>query len=215
MTQNINLFNAAFSKPKHALSFATLVKCVGLTLVTLLALYFYQLYAVSSLAGKLRSVQASLNDQRARAEKQPGTAGARKPDPQLEAEIAQLEVDLKQAQAAIGALRGGEFGDEQGFAEYLRAFSRQSVDGLWLTGFVISGSGELELRGRVLRPDLVPSYIQRLSREEVLAGRSFARFEMSRPEGEGAADKQGARAPGFLEFSLFTTEAGKKPERPQ
>jgi hypothetical protein len=223
MGQNINLFNAAFSKPKRALSFAMLVKCLGLTLVVLLALQFYLLYAVSGLTGKLRSVEGSLKEQRAHAETQTGTASARKPDAQVEAEIAQLEVELKQAQEAIGALRGGEFGDEQGFAEYLRAFSRQSVDGLWLTGFVITASGELELRGRVLRPDLVPSYIQRLSREEVFAGRSFARFEMSRPEGERAADKQGergadkqgARAPGFLEFSLATTEAGKKAERTQ
>jgi hypothetical protein len=223
MGQNINLFNAAFSKPKRALSFATLVKCLGLTLVVLLALHFYLLYAVSGLAGKLRSVEGSLKEQSVRAEKQTGLASARKPDAQLEAEIAQLEVELKQAQEAIGALRGGEFGDEQGFAEYLRAFSRQSVDGLWLTGFVITASGELELHGRVLRPDLVPTYIQRLSQEEVFAGRTFARFEMSRPEGERAADKQGergadkqaARAPGFLEFSLGTTEARKKAEGTQ
>ena len=52
----------------------------------------------------------------------------------------------------MAALKGGAFGNQQGFAEYLRAFSRQSVNGLWLTGFTIAGSGELEIRGRVLEP---------------------------------------------------------------
>jgi hypothetical protein len=87
---------------------------------------------------------------------------------------------------------------------------------LWLTGFTIAGSGELEIRGRALSPDLVPSYIQRLNREEVLAGRSFARLEMSRPKPESAPapdkNKAAAKAPGlprFLEFNLATADAGK------
>ena len=106
-----------------------------------------------------------------------------------------------------------------GIAEYLRAFSRQSVNGLWLTGFTIVGNGELEIRGRVLSPDLVPSYIQRLNREQVLAGRSFARLEMTRPKPEPVTDKgkdakKAARMPRFLEFSLATTDAAKPEKAP-
>jgi hypothetical protein len=71
----------------------------------------------------------------------------------------------------------------------------------------------------VLSPDLVPSYIQRLNKEKVLAGRSFSRLEMNRPAqpAVGAAKdakKAPARAPRFLEFSLATSEpaqAGKIP----
>ena len=106
--------------------------------------------------------------------------------------LRRLENELKIAREAMAALKGGAFGNQRGFAEYLRAFSRQSLSGLWLTGFSIAGSGELEIRGRVLSPDLVPSYIQRLNREQVLAGRSFARLEMSRPKPEPAADKDRA-----------------------
>ena len=95
--------------------------------------------------------------------------------------------------------------------EYLRAFSRQSLDGLWLTAFTITGAGELEISGRALRPDLVPAYIQRLNEEEVLAGRSFARFEMSRPEMPG---EKKLPAP-FLEFTLATREEVKLVEKRQ
>ena len=112
---------------------------------------------------------------------------------ELDAEIARLETELKLARESIEALKGGAFGNQQGFAEYLRAFSRQSIGGLWLTGFNIAGSGELEIRGRALSPDLLPSYIQRLNRERVLAGRSIAQLEMSRPKPEPVADKDKRR----------------------
>jgi hypothetical protein len=214
MTQNINLLSSEFRKPPVVPSFATLVSCLGLTLVALLAVQAILQYQVSGLSAQLRGVQDSIKDQRAQAEKLTGLAAGRKPDAQLEAEIAKLDSELRQAQQAMSALKGGTFGNQEGFAEYLRAFARQSVEGLWLTGFDITGAGELEMRGRVLRPDLVPNYLQRLSREEVLAGRSFARFEMNRPA-EPAGEKKAATPPRFLEFHLATREAVKTVERPQ
>jgi hypothetical protein len=138
----------------------------------------------------------------------------------LETEIARLEAELKVAREAMNALKRGALGNQQGFAEYLRAFSRQAVNGLWLTGFSIHGSGELELRGRALSPDIVPGYIQRLNREEVLAGRGIARLEMHQPAPADAMASRAAetgpepRVPRFLEFSLATNEAaaaGKQP----
>jgi hypothetical protein len=214
MTQNINLLSSGLSKPQVGLSLATLVTCLGLALLALFAAQFILQYQVSSLTAQLRSMQDSIKDQRGQAEKLTGLAAARKPDPQLEAEIAKLEPELRQAQEAMSALKGGAFGNQQGFAEYLRAFARQSVDGLWLTGFNITEGGELEMRGRVLRPDLVPNYLQRLSREEVLSGRTFARFEMNRPVDSGA-DKKGPAPARFLEFHLATREAVKTVEKPQ
>jgi len=219
MSQNINLFNPAFRKQRLALSFATLVKCVGITLIALLGYQFYLQRQVNTQAEELRATESSLKEQRSYVDKLKGQAAARKPDLQLEAEIAQLETELRQAREAMDALKGGAFGNQEGFSEYLRAFSRQSVNGLWLTGFTIGGDGELEIRGRVVRPELVPSYIQRLNREKVLAGRSFARFEMSQPKAEPSADKdkeakKTARAPRFLEFSLATTEAAKVEKTP-
>ena len=42
---------------------------------------------------------------------------------QLDAEIGQLEAEFKAAGESIEAFKGGAFGNQQGFAEYLRAFS--------------------------------------------------------------------------------------------
>jgi type IV pilus assembly PilN-like protein len=214
MTQNINLLSSGLSKPRVGLSLATLVTCLGLALLALFAAQFILQYQVSSLTAQLRGMQESIKDQRAQAEKLTGLAAARKPDPQLEVEIGKLQLELRQAHEAVAALNASSFGEGRGFAEYLRAFSRQSLEGLWLTAFTINGK-ELELRGRALRPDLVPAYIQRLNDEDVLAGRSFARLEMNRPEAQPAADKKPPQVASFLEFSLATREAVKNVEKAQ
>lgn len=222
MSQNINLFGPAFRKQRQVLTLATVVQCLSITLAALGGYHYYLHQQVSGLTAELASSEALLNSQRNFVEKIKGRAGAATADAQLDADIARYETELKLARESVDALKGGAFGNQRGFAEYLRAFSRQSVNGLWLTGFTIVGGGELEIRGRVLSPDLLPSYIQRLNQEQVLTGRSFARLEMSRPKPETVADadtkgkdaKKTARTPRFLEFSLATTDAAKPEKTP-
>jgi hypothetical protein len=218
VSQNINLFNPAFRKQRRVLTLGTVVQLLGLTLAALSGYHYTLWQQVNGLTEELRSADGLLKAQRGYVDKLKGRSAA-KPDTQLEADIVRLEAELRLARDSMEALKGRGFGNQQGFSEYLRAFSRQSVNGLWLTGFTISGGGELEIRGRVLSPDLVASYIQRLNREQVLAGRSFARLEMNRPATDPAADKgkdakKAPRAPRFLEFSLATSELAKAEKTP-
>jgi len=221
MSQNINLFSPAFRKPRQLLTLAVVAQCLGITLAAMLGYNYYVQQELSAVAAELAAAQKLFDTKINFAQKL-----KRKPVPavteaQLDAEIRQLEAEFRLALKSIEALKSGAFGSEQGFAEYLRAFSRQSIGGLWLTGFSIGGSGELEIRGRALSPDLLPSYIQRLNRERVLAGRTIARLEMIRPKPEPVVDKaegaegaeEAARTPSFLEFSLATGTASpeKKP----
>jgi hypothetical protein len=211
MSQNINLLGPAFRKRRQLLKLVTVVQCLGVVLVAAFGYHFYLEQQVGGLAAELRTSEELLRSQQGYLEKLKGRSAALKPDVQLDAEIGRLEAELKIGREAMAAMKGGAFGSQQGFAEYLRAFSRQSLSGLWLTGFSIAGSGELEIRGRVLSPDLVPSYIQRLNREGVLAGRSFARLEMSRPKPEPVADRdkmvdKAPLVPRHLEFSLIAMD---------
>lgn len=219
MSQNINLLTPAFRKQRRLLTLAKVAQCLGIMLAALFGYHYFLQQQVRGISAELASAEELLNSQRGYVVKLKGKAAAPKVDAQLDADITRFETELKLARDSMEALSGGAFGNQQGFAEYLRAFSRQSVNGLWLTGFTIAGSGELEIRGRVLSPDLVPSYIQRLNQEKVLAGRSFARLEMSRPRPQAATgkDKDANKAPGtvrYLEFNLATTDAAKTEKAP-
>jgi hypothetical protein len=216
MSQNINLFNPAFRKQRQLLTLALVLQCVGITLAALFGYQYYLQQQVNGLAAELAATEKLLRTQGDFVGKLKDKAVPVVTEAQLDAEISLLETELRIAGESIEALKGGAFGSQQGFAEYLRAFSRQAVGGLWLTGFNIGGGGALEIRGRALSPDLLPSYIQRLNRERVLAGSQIARLEMVRLQQEPVADKdkgKAARRPRYLEFSLATETSGpeKKP----
>jgi hypothetical protein len=218
MSQNVNLFNPAFRKQRQVLTLALLAQCLAITLVALFTYEYYLQQQVSGLTAELAATEKLLRTQSSFVDKLKEKPVPPVSEAELDVEIAKLEGELKAANESIEALKGEAFGSRKGFAEYLRAFSRQAVGGLWLMGFVIGGGGELEIRGRTLSPDLLPSYIQRLNRERVLAGRNIARLEMSRPALEPGADRdkgadkdkgagKAARTPRFLEFSLATETA--------
>jgi hypothetical protein len=217
VSQNINLFSPALRKPRQLLTLAVVVQLLGITLAALFGYNYYLQQQVNGLATELAAAEKLLRAQGEFVDKLKAKPVPHVSEAQLDSEITQLEAELKRAEESIAAMKGGAFGSQRGFAEYLRAFSRQAIGGLWLTGFSI-GSGELEIRGRTLSPDLLPSFIQRLNKEQVLAGHPIARLEMIRPKPEPVADKgkgadKAARAPRFLEFSLAseTTSAEKTP----
>jgi hypothetical protein len=216
LSQNINLFSPAFRKPRQVLTLALVAQCFGITLAALLAYNFYLQGQVSNVATELAAAQKLLGAQQGLVEKLKPRSVPPVTEAQLDAEIRKLETRLKLAVQSIDAVKSGAFGSRQGFAEYLQAFSRQAVAGLWLTAFNISGGGDLEMRGRTLSPELLPDYIQRLNHERVLAGRQIARLELTRPASQPAPAKgadKAERALQFLEFSLATEAASaeKKP----
>jgi len=210
VSQNINLFSPAFRKPRQLLTLAVVAQLLGITLAALFSYNYYLQQQVNNLAGELAAAEKLLRAQGDFVDKLKAKSVPHVSEAQLDSEITELEAELKLAEESIAAMKGGAFGSQRGFAEHLRAFSRQAIGGLWLTGFSI-GSGELEIRGRTLSPDLLPSFIQRLNREKVLAGHPIARLEMIRPKPEPVADKdkgKAERTPLFLEFSLASEATG-------
>jgi hypothetical protein len=172
----------------------------------------FQYYLQQQVKGFNTELQSALKEQQARAEKLRADNAARnKMGASLDVEIARLETEIKGERESMEALKAGAIGNQQGFAEYMQAFSRQAINGLWLTSFTIVGGGDITIEGRVTQPDLVPNYIQRLNREKTLQGRTFATLEMHVPKVvPGAADgKDVKKTPRYLEFRLNTAEPAK------
>ncbi len=212
MSQYINLLGPAFRKQRLMLTLGRTAALACVTALAMLGVLVYDQHRVEGLREELASAQGLMKAQGVYTSRLKGD-GAQKGNAVLDGEIQRLEMDLKSARDSMGVLEGGALGNRDGFARYMQAFSRQSLDGLWLTGFSVGGSGDVMIQGRVVRAELVPAYIQRLNSEPALKGRSFSALEMHRPAPAVPADpgKQAApdkpEAPRYLEFSLATFEA--------
>ena len=210
MSQQINLYNPLFEPRREWMSF-------NVAATTVLAVL--GLIAVGSIAANwrynslVRQEQAAAQRLAAAKEEMTRLAnqlGSRQQDPQLLAEVDRAQAELKSRDEVVAVLQGGALGNTAGYSEYLRAFARQSIEGLWLTGFSISGAGHhVVIEGRTLRADLVPDYLQRLNRERILQGSTFAEMQMQQPVRDPGEKK--SSAPEYLEFKLATAaDAGQK-----
>ena len=217
MSQQINLLVPELAPKASPLRFSVLPQAVAVTLAVLLGIHFYMHKQVVGLEDELKSAQALAKTQKAYADRLKKSADP-KSDTVLAAEIAKLEDELKAAKGAMESLEGGAIGNQKGYSEYMRAFSRQAVSGLWLTGFTVGVTGDVQIQGRTTQAELVATYIQRLGKEDVLKGRNFATLDMQQstaappqPEAQaGPAKGRAQPALRYIEFTLSTTE-----ERPQ
>jgi hypothetical protein len=201
--QQINLFNPAFLEKRGPLSLKAAL--MGWLAVALLSVAFAGYAGMRNrlLAQQEREVAARMTAAQAEMQRLAGQVAGRKQDPRIAAEIARLESEIKGRDEVMAVLKGGALGDTRGFSEHLRAFARQSFEGVWLTGLHIAASGQdVALEGRALRPEQVPGYLRRLNSESVMQGHPFSELLMQAPAPE-AGEKSGGR-PRYIEFRLAT-----------
>lgn len=216
MSQQINLVNPAFQKRRELFNARTLLLALAALVLIMGSAYGYQHRQVSLLEQQLKVDSSKVERERARLVTVATQNAPRQKDPALEKRVDDMEQQLKGEDAVLEVLQSGNLGNMQGYSDYMRAFARQTVNGLWLTGFGIKGAGkEMSLSGRTLRPELVPAYIQRLEKEEATHGRVFAALEIQRPKADPSSP--GAMAgnkptPNYLEFKLYSAMTAEVPK---
>jgi len=204
VSQQINLYNPTFEKRRELLSLAGMLGIWGAALVLMAAAWGLASLRADAAAKTLQSESAATAAAQAEMQRLAAQVAARRGDPALAAALARLETELAGRNEVMQTLSGGVIGNTRGFSEYLRAFARQSFEGLWLTGLSVAGAGQdVVLEGRALRPELVPSYVQRLNREQIMKGHAFAELQMRRPEPEPGPERVREMMP-FIEFRLAT-----------
>jgi Fimbrial assembly protein (PilN) len=219
MSQQINLFNPIFRKRGFSYTSATaMLYGIGIVLALAALGAVYEDYQLRALQTQAQADDQAYRETTALHDKLAGELQTQqKPNAAIEAELAELDARLQGRQEIIDTLKSGAVGNSDGFSDYMRAFSRQSINGLWLTGFDIAGN-ELALQGRTLSADLVASYLKQLNREKVLQGRRFAAMRISQPPPEPAqkagqdAKEQKPAPPRFLEFSISTLALPEDPK---
>jgi Tfp pilus assembly protein PilN len=215
MSQQINLFNPIFLKQKKYFSAMAMAQALGMLAIGAALVIVYASFQASSLNKEAVASTAQLEAVKAQLAKVKSEYGPRQKSASLEQEVKQAETEMLSLRQVFDILQRGDFGNTKGYSGYLRAFSRQIIDGLWLTGIDIVGAGnELAVQGRALQPALVPAYMNNLKREPIMQGKSFATLEMQDQQDKqadkaGATDTAGvtgAKQPvvsaGYIEFRL-------------
>lgn len=205
MSQQINLFNPIFMKQRKYFSLLAMIQALGMVIVGSLIFYGYATYLVDQL-----KIQSQENAKRYNAEQLRMARFVTEFSPQqsvqlLQEQVRQLETQVAEQDEIIGILKSGTAGNTIGYSEYMRAFSRQVMQGLWLTGFKVTGDAEqISLSGGVVSPELLPAYIQRLGREGVMKGKTFTTLVMQQTKPDATGRKPADAARDFVEFTLYS-----------
>jgi len=212
MSQQINLFNPIFLKQRKYLSLLTIIEALGLIVVGSLFFYGYALYQVSQLKQQSEESTKRYDSEQVRYARYAAEFSPQQANQSLQAEVRYLEKELEMQTRIVDILKSGSVGNTTGYSQYMRAFSRQVVHGLWLTGFKLTGdAAQISLSGGVLEPELLPIYISRLGREDAMRGKTFSTLQMQRPKPEPGKEGKSAVAR-YVEFTMYSTPdaEGKK-----
>jgi hypothetical protein len=201
--QQINLYNPALEARRSALSFKGAVAGWVAIAVLVIAVAAYQTIRVRSVEQQERELAPQLAAAQAEALRLGSAMGSRRHDSRITEEIARLEAEVKGRQEVMQVLGSGGLGDTRGFSDHLKAFARQSFEGVWLTGLSIATAGrDVSVEGRALQAAYVPGYLKRLNGESAMQGHPFSELVIQEPAPDPAA-KTPVR-PNYVEFKLTT-----------
>ena len=218
MAQQINLFDPALQRKRDWFALSNIVAGGGVLFLLVLGAGFLARSGLPALQAQATTSETQLKAMREQVLVLGQRVAERKADPRIEQELAVVR-QLSQARGVVlQALRERLEADVPPYADYLRGLARQSLTGLWITGFTWDATGDsLEISGRTVDPSLLPEYIRRLNREPAFRGHAFAALKLAEGKPEPAA---GAPAPAvapaesvrkalFHEFTLVPVKAGE------
>ncbi len=204
MSQQINLFNQGFVQRHQHFPLSRMLLGLGLILLGALGMYGYAFYQVEQLGMQVVEGEARVKADQLSLARFSEDFSPQRSDQLMRSEVQRLEQQVIEQAELVDELSSGALGNTVGYSEYMRAFSRQVVQGLWLTGFNVSADGEqVSMSGGVVNPELLPEYIKRLRRERVMQGKTFSALQMNQV-------KTGTSSH-YVEFVLHSTGLAVRP----
>ena len=206
MSQQINLLNEARHQPGKSISVLHMLQGLGVILFCATLFYAYTADQATQLQQQLDEANKNLAAEQARLAGLTAEFLRQRAGLTLEQELKKVALEAAAQREIINALKSGVIGNTRGYSAYMQAFARQSLNGLWLTGFSIDGDAmQMSISGATLSPELVPGYIKRLNNEQVMRGKAFTSLQMQLPKPE--AGKPATTQ--YLEFTLQSVVASE------
>lgn len=211
MPQQINLYNAAFEPRRDLLTFRKAVAGWAAAAALAAICTAYAGMRLNAIEQQSRAASQQLTAAQADAQRLAGELAARKHDPHVAEEVARLEEEVRGRHEAMDVLRAGGLGDTRGFSDHLKAFARQSFDGIWLTGLSIATAGrDVALEGRATQAAFVPGYLKKLNGESAMQGHPFSELLIQEPAADPASKGDARRD--YVEFRLATKAEAATPK---
>ena len=193
MSQQINLLNPALIKQKDLLNPNTIVMSLGFLSVLMLGYYGYAKKELSVLNTQLNQATEELSVAQTQLKQATLLHMPHELNKALVEQITQLEHKETMQQQILQTVNQSSATPEKGYAALMRAFAKQSLDGLWLTSFSFDSKTEnLNISGRTIQADLVPEYISHLGKEPALKGKLFSALSMSLPKADTTSNSPSA-----------------------
>lgn len=205
MAQQINLYDPALLRKRDWLALSNVVLGAGVLALLVVAAGWLTRLDVPTLQAQAATQDTQLKAMREQVLALGKRVADRHADPRLEQELAAARQLAEARSEVLGVLRQRLAADAPPFADYLRGFARQTMTGLWLTGFAWDATADsIEIRGRTVDPALLPEYIRRLNREPAFRGHAFAALNVVEGKSETPAQKAS-----FHEFTLVPVKSGE------
>ena len=203
MPQQINLYNPAFEAQRALLSFKGAIAGWVAIAALVVVIVGYQMISLRSMEYQERELARQVATAQADALRLGSEMASRRHDPRISEEAARLDGEVKGRKEVMAVLHTGGLGDTRGFSDHLKAFARQSFEGVWLTGLSIATAGrDVSVEGRALQAAYVPGYLKRLNGEAAMQGHPFSELVIQEPAPDPSA-KTPVR-PNYVEFKLTT-----------
>ncbi len=206
MAQNINLYEAPRRKAGSPVTPRGVAAASALLVAGLACVHWIDLQRSATLNDKLVRMRAD----RERLERQLTQLPTQESH---NARLQQDEQDVTALEQIAARLSAGALGSSGSFTEHLRALSRATTEGVWLTGIRIDNAGNrLSLEGRALDSARVPQLFTALRSEKLFEGMQFGALEL-KALGEAApaaSSNAGAnlpkQQPQLVQFRIRTPE---------
>ncbi|MBS3935227.1 MAG: PilN domain-containing protein [Sulfuritalea sp.] len=202
MARHINLYDPALLRKRDWFALGNVVLGALLALLLVAAAGFATRAGLPGLADRAAAGETQLHGLREQVRVLGQHGAKRQADPRIAAELEETRLAAQGRNQVLEILRRKVAEGRPPFAEPLRGLARQSMTGVWITGFSWDAAGDrIEIRGRTVDPALLPDYLRRLSREPAFRGRAFAALDLVEGKLEPVAGAPAQKAP-FHEFTL-------------
>jgi hypothetical protein len=194
IVQQVNLYQPMFRQQRQIFSAAMMLQTSAVALAVLMLIYAFGLWQVRALETQADALAGGeLTKSTQLASLDPSTGIQRRLE--VERELERVNAELQQQDRLLTVLEERPLGTTEGFSDHLAALARSHEPKLWLKKITINGARSgMELVGRSLEPDTIPSYLRALGREEALAGQRFDEFRIEKADDDGVDFRVSSRA---------------------